>query len=79
MKKYINTFLFVAFPSAFFILCLGRWYFEKPFSHDAVENHYNSNVYCGEEFINLYGLVQNVLGKRAIENFTLLKMTMEIL
>lgn len=73
MRQKINTLLFGV------IICImGGGYFisfplAQPISRTGVDEYFADGIPHQEEWIQTYGWVQRVLGKRAIENFTLFK------
>lgn len=73
VKKVINISLFVTIILGGFFSYLLKYNITQPFSRQNVENIIKENVLCKEELIDLYGLTQKMMGKRAIENFTLYK------
>ena len=72
MKK-VNVVLFVSIISIFFIMYLFQYEWRKGASKSEIENLYTQNNVCKDEWISIYGLSQNFLGKKAIEQFTIYK------
>lgn len=72
MKK-VNVVLFVAIISLFFIMYLCKYEWKERPSKSKIESLYTENNVCKDEWISIYGLSQNLLGKRAIEQFTIFK------
>ena len=74
--KYACTFAFVGVLMVIFGIYVFGFLGSEPkadISKSGLENYFNNEIVCRENWIDLYGLEQNILGKRQIENFTIFK------
>lgn len=74
--KYVCAFTFVGV----LILIFGIYVFyfieadfDVGWSRLELQNYFSNQIVCRNNWIDIYGLEQNILGKRQIENFTIFK------
>lgn len=72
MPRMISL-LFIGF--CVLMMCVTLWQVIKggSYSTEAVSNAINYNIYHKQSYINLYGAVQRLAGKKAVEDFTIFK------
>ena len=75
--KYVCTFIFTGLLILIFgvyIFSFNKSNFSVSPSRSELQNYFNNQIACREHWIDLYGLEQNIIGKRQIEDFTIFKM-----
>lgn len=75
--KYVCTFIFAGLLILIFssyVFSFIKFDFNADRSISELQKYFNNQIVCRESWIDIYGLEQNIIGKRQIENFTIFKM-----